>query len=47
MRIWPSSIRTSRSACAITFLSWVEKMKVVLKTRLISFISKRMPSPVL
>ena len=29
MRICPSSMRTRRSACAITFLSCVEKMKVV------------------
>ncbi len=45
-RILPSSMRTSRSAFAITFLSCVENTNVVWNDRLISFISSRIPAPV-
>ena len=40
-------MRTSRSAFAITFLSCVENTNVVWNDRLISFISSRIPAPVL
>ena len=45
--IWPSSIRTRYSAMSMTRLSCVEKIKVVLKRPLMSFINWSIPSPVL
>jgi len=44
---WPSSIMISRSAMSMTFWSCVEKMNVVPASRLMRFIRRRMPLPVL